>query len=366
MSNIEELRMLHLDADVQGLFGIGSDTFLLNSEHRRNRIIEAAGILSDYNRRCTVPLHRMRNIDLGDRDPVEHVTALLETLPPLKPVETLLEMMRQAHRQILSQRTPSDHPFWIGDYLEICTKVHREIWLSMEPPTELLIPVNPSLDWVFYLQVALHRRGYNSRLIHEFTPPHSDDPCYRSKVRLAISNEHVNHSPYASGIYVLPEPSHLTEENGLAFYLNFFEVLVRYETKKAPIEAVYEFIGDLSEGAFNISYDEDSIRDAWVSGRLNEKIRDAVVDSPWQRNKFEGCMGEAYREDADYETRLTDLIARIDAWPAHWSNDPNDLARLTKAEKLKALPHQGDFWLVKALGEHAEVIAAYTQADLSY
>ncbi len=63
-------------------------------------------------------------------------------------------------------------------------------------------------------------------------------------------------------------------------------------------------------------------------------------------------MDRLYRKDGDYQSELTRLIAKINAWPTDWGYDLNTLDSLTAEEAALVAPLRKDDNIVKAL-EHS-------------
>lgn len=79
---------------------------------------------------------------------------------------------------------------------------------------------------------------------------------------------------------------------------------------------LWEYIGDLSQEILESSYNEDEIRQMWVSGHVDAEFKKTVSTYPWRFKRW-------IREDGRQSDLLTALVIKFGGWSPNWSWVPS-------------------------------------------
>lgn len=229
---------------------------------------------------------------------------------------------------------------------------------SDNPVVRIRLPERPSvISAVADEAAALKSRGFDAQIHGNISYGNNSTVAVTLALDITPSCSTPQVAPiYFGGVFEIPkEPC---DENGflcgdLAYYKRHFELLGWYCTKLVDIVNAYEYIGDFSQNVWGMSFAQDVVREYWAKGNLNQGVKDYVEISVISEAKL---MGRLYREDGDYQSELTRLIAKINAWPTDWGYDLNTLDSLTAEEAALVAPLRKDDNIVKALEHSARVI----------
>jgi hypothetical protein len=289
-----------------------------------------------------------------DNRPRSEISDYLQVCGEVVPIDPLLT----AHRQVMYNlrqsgwHRPTD-PF---TYMEECLLV-ADVFAGAdegEEVTEVLLalpqprcPTHDLRDGILALMVQLSNRGWNAEIFSDFKTPTAEDSKYHLRLSIRVTPDGPVEPKYWGYSFDTSKFNFTGHKKLVAHNLNTVEayegywlLMDRFSTRLVEIEAAYQMVGDLSEGVLLCSYNEDDIRELWINGQLNERIKSMSESMPWEYDRFVRQMGFKFRPDGDYEAALTERIAAINGWPKRWSNDPNKLDPLTIQEQLKVLPLQ--------------------------
>lgn len=285
-------------------------------------------------------------VDVDDR-PEQETNNYLQVAGPIEPVDPLLN----AHRSVKwnlrengrrSAVDPENHMhecLYVAGVLDL----YRSM-TSSEKVVRLALPSTPvpgrESEAILSLLMQLHLRGWKAEVTSEVRLPDEQDKSFGLRIGIDVTANGPLRAEFYDGAVDSHEKILNKNLETVEDYDRYWLLSMRYSTRYIHVQAACELVGHLSEGLDYISYNEAGIRDSWIKGRLNEEVQWDKKNDPIKYQRFIDLLGTEVREDDDYDAALTSLIAKIEGWPAKYSNNPYDLDELTIEERLKVLPLQ--------------------------